>query len=228
MELLPMSIKDAIKRAAFPQGKTTVRIKAGAFRGLKLSLQPQSNMQFIFGLYERETQPIIRSMLGQGAWLIDVGAGLGELCILFARHGIPAVAVEPKPDEWDTVQNMRLNGLQLGDLLTLETRLVGLGNADQFVALDEIAQGRQGRGFIKIDVDGAEIEVLRSADKILRRKSATFLIETHSAKLEQECIALMRSAGYNTSIIDNAWWRVVLPELRPHDVNRWLHAAPCD
>jgi hypothetical protein len=73
--------------------------------------------------------------------------------------------------------------------------------------------------FIKIDVDGSEVEVLH-----LVPHASTIVVETHASSLEEECQRLLHAKGYFTEIIHNAWWRRLYPEYRPIELNRWLLA----
>jgi hypothetical protein len=75
---------------------------------------------------------------------------------------------------------------------------------------------------LKIDVDGAETDVLDSAINLLTVGSPDVLVEVHSEQLEKECIARLRSFDYAVEIIDNAWWRIFVPEHRPIPHNRWI------
>jgi len=52
--------------------------------------------------------------------------------------------------------------------------------------------------FVKIDVEGAELSVLRGAERILRNGSATFLVELHEfgGSESREVLRLMRGHGY--------------------------------
>ena len=43
-------------------------------------------------------------------------------------------------------------------------------------------------------------------------------------RLEQECLRILRDAGYRTIVVPNAWWRHFVPELRPLELNHWLVA----
>jgi hypothetical protein len=74
-------------------------------------------------------------------------------------------------------------------------------------------------------VDGAEIEVLESAADLLGQADVALLIETHSYKLEAECMAWLLERNYRTSIIKNAWWRRIVPDGRVIAHNRWLSAV---
>jgi MoaA/NifB/PqqE/SkfB family radical SAM enzyme len=77
--------------------------------------------------------------------------------------------------------------------------------------------------FIKVDVEGAEVDVLRGVEEILER-GVRLVIETHSENAERRCVDFLEERGYETKIIKSAWWRSILPEQRPDSHNRWLAA----
>ena len=79
---------------------------------------------------------------------------------------------------------------------------------------------------MKIDVDGAEIGVLRSGERLLSRRDCRVLLEVHSPRLEEEAIAFLTAKQYRCRIIGHAWWRVAIPERRPVELNRWVFAEP--
>jgi FkbM family methyltransferase len=54
---------------------------------------------------------------------------------------------------------------------------------------------------VKIDVEGAECDVLAGAAETLRRWRPTVLLEAHSAALERECSRTLRDLGYRVSRI---------------------------
>lgn len=56
---------------------------------------------------------------------------------------------------------------------------------------------------IKIDVEGAEADVLRGAERVLSEYRATIFIETHSASLRQECSQLLVDLGYRVRQLDS-------------------------
>ena len=82
-----------------------------------------------------------------------------------------------------------------------------------------------GPGFIKVDVDGFELEVLRGAARTFREKCVDLLLETHSPALEQHSIEILQGFGLTTQIIKNSWYRSILREQRPSAHNRWLWAS---
>ena len=56
-------------------------------------------------------------------------------------------------------------------------------------------------GFIKIDVEGAELRVLEGARKIIKEYSPNFVVELHSFSLADKCQKFLREYGYNVEII---------------------------
>lgn len=55
---------------------------------------------------------------------------------------------------------------------------------------------------IKIDVEGAEGDVLRGARDTLAQKKSTILLATHGIEQERACVALLRDAGYGLNYLD--------------------------
>ena len=68
------------------------------------------------------------------------------------------------------------------------------------------------------------MDVLRGADALIKRPQVRWIIETHTPKLERDCLAILQAAGYQTRVVPNAWWRVILPEMRIGH-NRWFVAT---
>jgi hypothetical protein len=104
--------------------------------------------------------------------------------------------------------------------------------------LDELFSGLV-PDFIKIDVEGAELSVLRGAQRILDHGSTSFLIELYDwpsgADTSSEVTAVMRRAGYLRGSFygqplfvtsRRLWLRLVLMELlhNPYQaLRRWRH-----
>jgi methyltransferase FkbM-like protein len=215
----------ALKRSLLPVGEQPIRVRAGLYRGLELIIEPQDSAQLLFGLQERETHRYIRRMLRRARWMIDIGAAHGELALLFARNRIRSTAIDAD-DHGRLARHAAMNGIPIGLDLEVHGKFVGTAAADNIVTLDTLTRDRADVGFVKIDVDGGEIDVIESGRMLLAEKRTNFLIETHSSALEKGCIDLLSAAGYTVSIIDNAWWRRFVPEQRPIEHNRWLTAEP--
>jgi hypothetical protein len=217
-----------LKSCLLPKGLAPRTVPFGLFSGIRLHLDFASQLQIYLGLWERETYDFVRNAASQCQSSIDIGACRGEFTLLFLTQ--PAmrqvIAVEPCPTNIDLLHdNLTLNQRHADTRLQICTRKLGSTPSADTLLLDDLAPSIAGNLFIKIDVDGAEMDVLQSGHELLSRPGVTLLIETHSLKLENDCIAFLESLGYQCQVIPNAWWRRVIPEDRPIGHNRWLGAV---
>jgi hypothetical protein len=88
--------------------------------------------------------------------------------------------------------------------------------------LDAFAERERAPDFIKVDVDGAELQVLGTMSRLLRERRPAIVVETHTGELELACSRFLRERGHEVRLIRNAWWRALYPEFRPIEHNRWL------
>ena len=223
-----MRLVSKIKSFLVPHGQQPRTVPVGLYRGLRLEIDLVSQTQLYLGLWERETHAFIRQASSRCLWAIDVGAGKGELC-LFLLHHSPAhriFAFEPQQSETNViVRNLRLNGVSSDDRCVVLAKFVGCAPTPDFISLDSLDLDRLKRGFLKIDVDGAEMDVLRSGDGLLTSAPMDIVLETHSPSLEVGCIEFLTARGFRCEVVKNAWWRVLVPEQRPTAHNRWLWAT---
>jgi hypothetical protein len=54
---------------------------------------------------------------------------------------------------------------------------------------------------MKIDVEGAEVGVLRGAARLIQRARPTIFLSTHGAEVHAECCRLLNSWGYTLAPI---------------------------
>ena len=57
--------------------------------------------------------------------------------------------------------------------------------------------------FIKIDVEGAELLVLRGAERLLRRHRPTLVLSTHSDDLDRTCLERLSEFGYDVEHLES-------------------------
>jgi FkbM family methyltransferase len=163
--------------------------------------------QMIFGSYDPEVSRIARHYVKPGDYCVDVGANTGPLTLLFAKlvgaEG-RVLAFEPGPPYLRRLRkNLGLNP-QLWSVVTIVNEglsdeegtltwaadphhphnagLLGVteGTSVKVSTLDSAIK-RQGWGrvdFIKIDVEGMELEVLRGARAVLERFRPVVIFET--------------------------------------------------
>ena len=156
--------------------------------------------------WEARERAIVRDLLKSADVLIDVGACHGIYSCLAAAMDVPVAAVEPDPENLAfLLSNIRANGFErvevfplalaraagvrelfgAGDISSLEAgwfgaprrsaRLVPVNTLDNLFA----ARWRGARILVKVDAEGAELDVLHGADAFLAREARPdWLIET--------------------------------------------------
>lgn len=148
--------------------------------------------------------------LSKGDAVIDVGAHIGLFTLKCLCQGATLViAVEPHPDNARLLRtNISMNklddkvilieaaaGSKRGkaklyiskesgrhSLLSSEYELKTSINVN-LVTLDEIASKLHRIDYVKIDVEGSELEVVKGSEEIIKRFKPIFVIETHKKKL---------------------------------------------
>lgn len=217
------------KRLLFGRGPRPHKIWFGAGAGRTFIIDPASKSQRILGLDEFEIASLFAAQVSAIKTFLDVGASDGYYTILALCLNPSATAIGCEPRETyreSALDNYRLNFPSGGPVMEWASQLVGC-EAGQ-TTLDQLAEHREGPFLVKIDVDGAELEVLRSGERLLSRRDCRVLLEVHSPRLEAEAIGFLTAKHYTCRIVDNAWWRIVIPERRPGELNRWVFAEPAD
>lgn len=214
-----------MKETLLPKGRSICKIRAGIARGIRMELDLQSQLQRYLGLDERELVPSVLHLTSICPSCIDVGANDGYYTLVFLRSSAEQiVACEPGPVLDRLMRNAEANGFIANERFGIETRLIGQA-ADQ-MPVRRLIHDLPGPVLVKVDVDGAELDVLESARGSDRLAELYWIVETHSVELEANCKLWFERHGYRTSIVKNAWWRVFVPERRPVEQNRWLVAEP--
>jgi hypothetical protein len=217
-----------LKHALLGRDVRVRSIRFGAARGLRMRIDPNAKTQRVFGLDEREIQSEFVRFARWADTLLDVGSSDGYYGLIFRRHNPDGTIhlIDADPDfAAQQRAHFELN-FPGAPLPTIHSRLVGAPDAAEpshlILSRDLPLRGR--RVFFKIDVDGWELDILRSAEALLPHAECRFLIETHSAELERNCTEFLATRGFTVRIIPNAWWRAIIPEHRPIPHNRWLSA----
>lgn len=204
--------------------------------GMLLYIPRDLAYSYVLHEHEPQTQQIIQKFVKPGMTVVDVGANIGYLTLLMAKIVGPkgnVYAVEPGRDNLSCLRkNIELNGVTNVNILPFaagaerQSRNLYLRKAGtlhslhendqavvetmqvQVVPLDEIVQEKQ-IDFVKIDVEGGEIEVLRGMRKILQfHPELRLIVEWNPSALKraghetEELPDLLQKAGFHVSVID--------------------------
>ena len=197
-----------------------LRVRSGPLRGKRWIAS--SGSAFVTGRYEPEKTAAIARTVRPG----DVGAHVGYFTLLMSDVVGDAgrvVAFEPRPiNHRFLLRHVAVNAASNVEVLAccvgertgparLETRTgTGTGHVSEtgdvaadMVSIDElVASGRlPPPTFLKIDVEGGELGVLRGARRVLADHRPRMVLATHSPELESHCRAYLADLGYEMSDI---------------------------
>lgn len=208
------------------------RLPIGIGRGIRLEIDFAHHTRLYAGLYEIELNSSLRRLCPPGTRSFDVGAHFGYDALVLAKisdSDVRSFECEPPLAE-RMKRNLALNP-QLAERIRLSLAYVDARSdpARGRITLDDAALGEDGfvPEFVKIDVEGAEAEVLQGSQRLLAEHRPALVIETHAPEAEQECGRILRGHGYAPQIVDRRRW---LRDHRPIVHNRWLVASggsPC-
>jgi hypothetical protein len=221
------SLKSQLKSWLLPSGRSPRRIRAGLLRGLPMQLDLAHHSQRWLGLQERELYGSMRRFARNINTAVDVGANDGMYTLYFlARTSARKVySFEPSVECLEEFrENLAVNNLTGDERLEIVPRSVGASSAEGWTTMDSLAPTIVPPCLIKVDIDGGEGDLLRGASACLGLPAMRWIIEVHSKALEQDCLQVLKDAGYHVRIVYNAWWRRVVPELRQVELNHWLVA----
>lgn len=172
-----------------PERIMPVPIVAGPFRGARIHVNPRHALRQVLGLYEHELNRWVTAVLPRVTTVVDVGANVGYFTLgcaaAFRRLGKAGdlLAFEPAAEPFEL---LRRGAERLRDRpvrIALHQSAVGATVSSGMTTLDEVARQRGGQApaegaLVKIDVEGAEAEVLAGASAWLNPTNY-FLIEVH-------------------------------------------------
>ena len=222
-----MNILRFLKKCVMPHEIRPRTIPIGLYQGIRMEIDLQNQSQLFYGLWEAETHSWMRKLSSGIKTAIDIGAGCGEQTLYFLlKTGANKVyAIEPDSAKLDALlRNVKLNRPIGSKKFDFISKFVGKADDDHHFSLDSLYEQVEFPCFIKMDIEGGELDALMGAKKFLKQPATSWLVETHSYRLERECQKIFLSQGLLTKILYNAWWRFFLPEQRPLEMNRWMIA----
>ncbi len=203
-----------------------LRIRSGPLEGRKW--KASSGIRFIKGTYEPKNVEAIQKTVREDDIAYDVGAHVGYFSVLMGDivgSGGQVIAFEPRGLNLGYLQrhvsvnncdNIKIVSKALGDHsghARLETR-TGSGTgyisdsgdeAVEITSIDELVESGAlpPPTFLKIDVEGGEMAVLRGARKVIATQRPRMILATHGDEIDAECRALLREWNYDMQDIDH-------------------------
>ena len=204
----------------------TAQIRAGALQGRRWVIA--SGSRFVKGTYEPIQSAAFQRLIQPGHVVFDVGAHVGYYTVLSSVLAGPSgqvIAFEPLPANLKYLRrHLKLNAC---DNVRILTNCVGEGSSIarfddshgtgvghlanegsfevQVRSLDEMIESGELPipQFLKIDVEGAELLVLKGAERLLRRHHPTLVLSTHSADLDRACLQRLSDFGYDVEHLES-------------------------
>jgi len=227
----------------FDEG-SVVTIRSGVAAGLRWRRYQRFVNAYWLGNYELDVQLALRRLLRVGDVFYDVGANAGFFTILAGRLVGPrgkVFAFEPVPESAEALrEHVALNGFSWCEVvpfavgarratrtLSYEPEIAPMARFGkkrtaseleinvEVVTLDDFAVGHSAPSLTKVDVEGAEVEVLEGAASTIEHGTVV-LLELHGTPIAGDAIRLLGRAGYEFQGLDGS--PVGGPEQRTHVV----------
>jgi len=202
-----------------------LRILYGPLRGKKWIAGAGNNACWV-GTYEIERLRAFANAISPGATVYDIGANVGIYTLLAATKAGPSGTVysfEPLDSNLQHLErHLKLNGVQNCNVLKVAVSNVNgmrrfcaaswdfsMGRLSPegeiqvpSVTLDSCVYGEKNLrppDVMKIDVEGAELEVLQGAERIIAERHPVIFVEVHGTKEHADCCALLSLKGYHVA-----------------------------
>lgn len=201
-----------------------VTIRSGPLRGRRWSLT--TGMNFLTGKYEPEKTATLAAEVRPGDVVFDIGAHVGYFTVLMSQAVGTAgrvYAFEPRPLNLRFLRrhiavngcsNVEILGVSVGDRpgpARLETRIgtgtghiSATGNVEvDMVSVDTLVDSGRlpAPTFMKIDVEGGEMNVLQGALRVLERHRPRMVLATHGDDIDRRCREFLTPLGYTMTDI---------------------------
>jgi FkbM family methyltransferase len=209
------------------------QIQSGPAKDLWLELNPRTGDGYFRGCAEENVQKLLAGRLRPGMVFYDLGANIGLFSLLAARVVGPEGRVFSFEPDAGVVARLRHNVAKnnFANITVVEAgvwsssaevsfvsadpnspdrgtgRFVSVAAQDavslKCVALDDFVVDHAAPDAIKCDVEGAEVEVLRGAEKLIRSHRPWILGEMHSETNAQAWRDSLARLGYTLEPVDD-------------------------
>lgn len=196
-------------------------VRSRSLGGIKMRLNNLINGSVFFKDYEPDKQKAIAALMPANGVFFDVGANIGLHTYFVSKH-FPSTRIfcfEPLPDNLaylnetisrNNIRNITVEGSAVsakagesffdvsnsnfkGKLSSEKTALrVSMITLDDFVRENKVYPD-----LIKIDVEGAEEDVLLGAAAMIKQCTPAFIIELHNPVQDVRVAAILQAHGYH-------------------------------
>jgi FkbM family methyltransferase len=211
----------------------------GPLQGYRMFIDWSRYRSFVYGTWEPAVAKVVSEIVGKGMTVIDIGAHHGYYSLYFAKCVGPTGRVfsfEPVPENFALLRkNILLNDISwveiFPDAVFSCTKDLSFAAPDQLANSGEgsLVEGHKGRQIqvhsvtldsfctsahrlpdvIKMDVEGAELNVLLGAKDTLKQCSPKLLIELHhfDGNVDAHPVPeLLQGHGYEVRWIEKCQW----------------------
>jgi len=189
------------------QTMTRFRVLTGPFRGAPVQFDWKNGKRKILGIYEHETHAWWEEKLRHVDLFYDVGAADGFFTRGVAyrirqKESARILAFEPGMNQTNLVSVCSDRILSEGSI-SLFPLLVGSNETEKMTTLDCHLLDPGKRAIVKIDVEGAELDVLAGASDMLKNPRFDWNVEIHGRKMIDSVQAVFERAGKNFQLIES-------------------------
>ena len=216
---------DALK-ALLPDRPVPMRVWRGPFRGARVVMRPRYSLRKVAGLYEHELNGWLSTALDRVTRVLDVGANDGYFTFgcaaAFRRRGVHGeiIAFEAQEQHVAELKAGIANQQSGGVAIDVRHCYVGKTSGGQFRALDDLDIADRTRTLIKLDVEGAEMDVMAGAASWIAPSNA-FVIEVHKREYIDRLQAMFLARGVRLQLVEQQPLPLLGREEREMD-NWWL------
>ncbi len=217
--MIPKTLKTFLPNKPVP-----TPILRGPFRGARIVMNPTDSLRKVFGLYEHELNPWLESALSKTTRVLDVGANDGYFTFgcaaAFQRMGKAGsiIGYECQDQHVRKLRESIATRPTPGVQIEIVPALVGRVVAEGMITLDALETADRKNTLVKIDVEGAELDVIAGAQSWFD-PSNLFVIEVHEEKFLGELTAVFAEHGHRLVQINQRPLPVLGREAR--DINNW-------
>lgn len=211
-------------KSLLPDRPVPVTILRGPFRGARVVMNPRHSMRKILGLYEHENNAWLDRALRQVSNVMDVGANDGYFTFGCAaafrrlRKQGRICAFEPEVLHLEVLRRSIAAQGSADARIDVFPLFVGRESREGMTTLDDLPIRPRKNWLVKIDVEGAEIDVIEGAQDWLD-SSNLFIIEVHDRNFIAPLLEMFQRRGLELCLVDQRPLPILGRENR--DIRNW-------